>query len=124
MEASEAVDWSPYGTIPIRLSRQAPLAALSLGAPRLGLGWYGQHNGVQNFAGNLKSLHTCLKWIYNASCCGGCPYFGRLIQYFWLGNSDFGPNKGVIGRHYGTVAASQGHGDTPEASESLVCDHE
>ena len=37
------------------------IAALSLGALRLGLGWYGQHNIVQNIADHLKRLHTCPK---------------------------------------------------------------
>ena len=77
MEVSEAVDWPPYGTTPICLSRQAPLAALSL----VGLGWYGQHNGEQNVADRLKSLHTCPKLMNNAFYGIGCPYFGRLIQY-------------------------------------------
>ena len=78
---------------PIRLSRQAPLAALSLGALRLGLGWYGQHNGVRNIADHLKFLHTCPKWMDNAFLYGGgCPYFGRLIQCYWLNNSNFGLN--------------------------------
>ena len=124
MEASEVVDWPPlWHHTPICLSRQAPLLeAISLGAPRLGLGWYGHYNGVQSIADHLKSLHTCPKWMDNAFYGGGFPYFGRLIQYYWLDNGNFGSNEGVmLGRHYGAVAASQGHGVTPNPSESLVC---
>ena len=61
------------------------MATLSLGALRLGLGWFGRHNGVKNIAGHLKSLHTRSKWVDNAFYGDGCPYFGRLIQYYWLG---------------------------------------
>ena len=87
MGSFEVVDWPPYALCrhtPICLSRQAPLAALSLGALRQGLGWYGQHNGVRNIADRLKSLHTCPKRMDNAFYGGGCPYFGRLVQYYGL----------------------------------------
>ena len=50
----------------------------------------------------------------------GSPYFGRLMQYYWLRNGIFGQtNQGVPGCHYGTVAVSQGHGGTPDPLESL-----
>jgi len=81
---------TPHTCMPVQAG---PTGSLSLGALRLlGLGWYGQYNSVQNIADHLKSLHTCPKWMDNAFYGGGCPYFGRLIQYYWLDNSNFGPN--------------------------------
>ena len=82
---------APYTHTPVQAG--PPLAALSLlRALRLGLGWYGQHNGVGNFAHHLKSLHACPKWMDNAFYGGGCPYFGCLIPYYLLGNGNFGSN--------------------------------
>ena len=95
MGASEAVVWrltAPHTRTPVH--RQASPAALSLGALRQGLGWYGQHNSVQNIADHLKSLQTCPKLMDDAFYSGDhCPYFGHLIQNYWLGNGNhFGPS--------------------------------
>ena len=66
MRASEAVDCfltAPHIHSPVQAG---PTGSSSLGALKLGLGCYGQHNGVNNIAEHLKSLHTCPKWMDNA----------------------------------------------------------
>ena len=67
-----------------------PTGSSQFGGSGACLGWYGQqHNGVQNIADHLKSLHTSPKWMGNAFYGGVGACFGRLIQYYWLGNGNF-----------------------------------
>ena len=45
------------------------------------------------------------------------------VSYNIMGSAAaiFGPDQGVLDRHYGAMAASQGHGDTPDPSDFFVC---
>ena len=75
---------TPVQTGPTGSPRQC-----SLGALRRGLGWYGQHNGVQNVADHLKSRHTFPKWMGDAFYSGDGPYQPFLTillvqqRHFW-----------------------------------------
>ena len=49
---------APHTHTPVQA---VPTGSSQFGGSEAGLGWYGQHNGVQNVADDLKSLPTCPK---------------------------------------------------------------